>query len=105
MPENTKLKVHKDISSRFTRPYWHIEVYREPKFPSDQYRTSLIGEHNKDEVHEMDLVQYPCGYCKSQDPKLIWIKISMTNAGGTKSYEFKCEKCGIYTFYDEQEFS
>ncbi|NHJ49471.1 MAG: hypothetical protein FK733_16900 [Asgard group archaeon] len=103
--ENEKLKVNKDIASEYCSPYYRICVYREPKFPLDQYETPLKNQFTKDELLEQYYVQYPCGYCKFKTPKLIWARVSLTNAGGTKEYEFKCEKCGIYTFYEEQEFS
>ena len=99
------MKVHKDIAKQYTRPYWYVEVHRDPKFPADQYKLPLRNQSNNDEVFESDYVQLPCGSCKSENTKLIWVDEVLTNAGGTKQYEFKCEQCGVYTFYEESEYS
>jgi hypothetical protein len=103
--EDEKLKVHKDILSEFHSTYFQVEVYKEPKFPQEQYETPLKNQFTKDDLLEQYIVQYPCGYCKFEKPKLIWARVALTNAGGVKEYEFKCEKCKVYTFYEEQEFS
>jgi hypothetical protein len=100
-----ELKVHKDIVSEYNSPYYQVWVYREPKFPLEQYVIPLINQFTKEELLEQYYVQYPCGYCKYEKPKLIWSRVALTNAGGIKEYEFKCERCGVYTFYEEQEFS
>ena len=107
MPEKEKkiLKVHEDIASRYRRPYWRIEVRRSPKFPLDQYCIPIKNQIDTDELFKNDYIQLPCGYCKYKSPKLIWINEVLSNSGGWKQYEFKCERCGVYTFYEESVFS
>lgn len=107
MPETEKrmLKVHKDISSRFRPPYWDVEVRRDPKFPLDQYVTPIRNQSNKNDIYKIGDIQYPCGYCNSENPKLIWVNVVACNAGDFIGYEFRCEKCGVYTFYKGPEYS
>lgn len=103
--EKGKLKVHKDISSRFRAPYWHVEVNRDPRFPLDQYRTQLKDLLDKYERFKDPDIQYLCGYCKSEDMELLLVDVVLSNSGGWKNFEFKCKRCGVYTFYNENEFS
>lgn len=103
--ENGKLEVHKDIAAEYTYPYWEVEVYTEPKFPSEQYQQPIRNQSDKDRIFDDDYIQLPCGYCTSKDTKLLWVDENLTNAGGTIDYEIRCNRCGVYTLYEGQEFS
>jgi len=101
-----KLKVHEDILRIFKPPYWSkVEVSREPRYSADKYKFTPQELVDQKKIHYLDVIQNPCGYCKAEDPKMIYILIFGTNAGGINEYEFHCEKCGMYTFYEEQDFS
>ena len=103
--ENKKLRVHKDILSEYHHPYWEIEINQKPKFPLDQYEKPVRNRIGGGVISQDDYTQYPCAFCKSEDTELIWFFKSLTNAGGLIESEFKCEKCGLYSFYIEKEFS
>lgn len=100
-----KLDIHRDILSQYTPPYWYVEVNRDPKYPLDQYTIPIRNRRNRNEIYKDDDVHFPCGYCKSEDTKLIMVDLAISNAGGWKGYEFRCEICGFYTYYEEKEFS
>ena len=100
-----KLEVHQDILSEYYHPYWEIEISQKPRFPLDQYEKPIRNQIGKTIVSRDDYTQYPCAFCKSEDTELVWFFKSLTNAGGLIESEFKCGKCGIYSFYVEKEFS
>jgi len=82
-----------------------VVVYSKPKFPADQYGLPVRNQSDPNEIFTKDYIQLPCASCKSADTILIWADECLTNAGGTKEYEFKCQNCGLYSLYEEQEFS
>ncbi len=99
------MTVHKDIAFRYDKPYWKVSVYSEPKFPTDQYAFPIRNQSNSAEIFDDDYIKFPCASCMSNKTTLIWADECLTNAGGTKDYEIKCTKCGLYSFYEGQEFS
>ena len=103
--DNEELEVHKDIAAEYNYPYWEVKVYSDPQFPSDQYEFPVRNQSDKDMIFDDDYIHFPCGYCKSEDTKLLWANENLTNAGGSVDYEIRCESCGVYTFYEGQEFS